>query len=415
MVWLVFFAAAAAAAADFRLPLAALAAATGARTVGAAPAPWLPFLAAAAQARTWSAAPLSSTQTRATTSLIRGQGRFAEEATWEDLEGLRISIRTTKRYVLLAYHVGLEAAYDAAGSEVITERFDPLTGGTLTQRRTGPGSWVESGRIQVRFLVDGIPIRDGAAHVSATLTNKARVKLESIVGHALLQPGNATRDIRVQWKASGQLLWASSPSLSDGHASGRVLAATAHDDVYAVSALTPTALTKKDWNAVSDTFLEFNVTETTAVRFGYALTIAAAAPGPTTLASPLTADDYVQARIVVDGRPSVESVATLGTKERAAAIAGVLSRDVVLSLKQGNHSVALEWRRAGNSPRLWRNDPTSLDGFGASRLLYASLSDYGVDAVKHAQVLSGLNYQRAKSTEEWATVEADALDRKSVV
>ena len=272
MVWLVFFAAAAAAA-DGRLPLAALAAAAGA----AAPAAWLPFLAIA-QARTWSAAPLSSTQTRATTSLIRGQGRFAEEATWEDVDGLRISIRTTKRYVLLAYHVGLEAAYDAAGSEVITERFDPLTGGTLTQRRTGPGSWVESGRLQVRFLVDGTPIRDGSAHVSATLTNKARVKLESIVGHALLQPGNATRDIRVQWKASGQLLWASSPSLSDGHASGRVLAATAHDDVYAVSALTPAALTKKDWNAMSDTLLAFNVTETTAVRFGYALTIAAAAP-----------------------------------------------------------------------------------------------------------------------------------------
>ena len=71
---------------------------------------------------------------------------------------------------------------------------------------------MESGRIQVRFVVDGVPLREGSAHVSATLTSKARSKLEHIEGTAVLKPGNSTRDIRVQWKPSGKLLWSSSPS-----------------------------------------------------------------------------------------------------------------------------------------------------------------------------------------------------------
>ena len=170
---------------------------------------------------------------------------------------------------------------------------------------------------------------------------------------------------------------------------------------------------------VAQSSLSLDLNETTAVRFGYALTLSAAAPGPQMLASPLTADDYVQARLVVDDTPSDESVATLGTKERSASIAGVLARDIVLSLPQGVHQVRLEWRRAGNSPRSWRNDPNCLDGFGASRLLYASLSDYGVYATKHAQVLAGMQYKRktaksindirAKSRQEWATVESDTF------
>ena len=129
--------------------------------------------------------------------------------------------------------------------------------------------------------------------------------------------------------------------------SGRVLAATAHDSIVAASPLIPAAITQKDWNMVAQSSLNVTLDETTAVRFGYALTISAAAPGPQMLASPLTADDYVQARLVVDSTPSDESVATLGTKERAASIAGVLARDVVLDLPQGVHQVQLEWRRAG--------------------------------------------------------------------
>ena len=286
-------------------------------------------------ARTWSAAPLLETSTRQATTWVFGENRWDDESVWTDVAGLAVSIKTTKHFVLLSYQVGLEASYDADGELFMWEKFDPLTGGTVTQRRVGAGSFVESGRLQVRFVVDGVPLREGSAHVSATLTSKARSKFEHVEGTAVLRPGNATRDVRVQWKPSGKLVWSSSPSTGDGFMSGRVLAATAHDTMYASSPLTPAAITRKDWFPVEQSSLNISLNETTAVRFGYALTISAAAPGPQTLASPLTADDYVQARLVVDNTPSDESVATLGTKERAASIAGVLARDVVLDLPQG--------------------------------------------------------------------------------
>ena len=109
---------------------------------------WLPLLGllTAAHARTWSAAPLLETSTRQATTWVFGENRWDDQSEWTDIDGLAVSIKTSKRFVLLSYHVGLEASYDADGELFMWEKFDPLTGGTVTQRRVGAGSFVESGR-----------------------------------------------------------------------------------------------------------------------------------------------------------------------------------------------------------------------------------------------------------------------------
>ena len=101
-----------------------------------AAAQWLPMLGllTAAHARTWSAAPLLETSTRQATTWVFGENRWDDESVWTDVEGLAVSVKTTKNFVLLSYHVGLEASYDADGELFMWEKFDPLTGGTVTQR-----------------------------------------------------------------------------------------------------------------------------------------------------------------------------------------------------------------------------------------------------------------------------------------
>ena len=78
------------------------------------PLPLLGLLTAAA-ARTWSAAPLLETSTRQATTWVFGENRWDDESVWTDVDGLRVSIKTSKRFVLLSYQVGLEASYDADG------------------------------------------------------------------------------------------------------------------------------------------------------------------------------------------------------------------------------------------------------------------------------------------------------------
>ena len=133
----------------------ALVAAAAAAPNGAA----LLGLVAAVRARTWSAAPLLETSTRQATTWVFGENRWDDVSEWTDVDGLAVSIKTTKHFVLLSYQVGLEASYDADGELFMWEKFDPLTGGTVTQRRVGAGSFVESGRIQMRFVVDGVPFQ----------------------------------------------------------------------------------------------------------------------------------------------------------------------------------------------------------------------------------------------------------------
>ena len=116
-----------------RLLLGLLAAAAPAATMRL-PLPLLGLLTAAA-ARTWSAAPLVETSTRQATTWVFGENRWADASEWADVDGLAVSIKTSKHFVLLSYQVGLEASYDADGELFMWEKFDPLTGGTVTQRR----------------------------------------------------------------------------------------------------------------------------------------------------------------------------------------------------------------------------------------------------------------------------------------
>ena len=189
---------------------------------------------------TWSAAPLDL----ATPSADGG---------WSDVSGMSVTVATSSPKVLLSFTLSVRGAYDASDSE-----------------------YAATGSLQLRFVVDGVPLRAGSTHVAATVHSDARVTADTAVGHAVYDVGDdRPRTATVQWKSRGDVAWRSDPSIKEGGVSGRVLTATAHETLASVAPLSRAALsaTGSDWSGVPDSFLGFSLDRASTVRVGYAMTM----------------------------------------------------------------------------------------------------------------------------------------------
>ncbi|KAH8094066.1 hypothetical protein JL720_4055 [Aureococcus anophagefferens] len=345
---------------------------------GYAGAPLLALLCACAlrcaDAKTWSAAPTGLAFPNAT-------------GVWEDVAGLAVTVRGgAGARLLLSHTLSVYAAYDSPDA-----------------------SYVAEGSLQVRFVVDGAPLRAGATLLDANLHSEARVKAEAALGRAVVTLNDdRAKVVKVQWKAAGAATWRSDPSLKEGFSSGRVLTATAHEALHAAEPLSAAALSRSDWVAVKDTAATFDLPYATDVRLGYAVTLMATATQPT-FANPFDNDDLVQARLTVDGQSYRETVAAASSRDRYASAAATLARGA-RAAEPGVHTVALEWRKGGSSGRLWRCDPGAADGFANSRTVYAApVQERGADAISILQMVSTTALPEA-TTEDWATVETASFD-----
>ncbi|KAH8066382.1 hypothetical protein JL722_820 [Aureococcus anophagefferens] len=239
---------------------------------GHAGAPLLALLCACAlrcaDAKTWSAAPTGLAFPNAT-------------GVWEDVAGLAVTVRGgAGARLLLSHTLSVYAAYDSPDA-----------------------SYVAEGSLQVRFVVDGAPLRAGATLLDANLHGEARVKAEAALGRAVVTLNDdRAKVVKVQWKAAGAAAWRSDPSLKEGFSSGRVLTATAHEALHAAEPLSAAALSRSDWVAVKDTAATFDL--------------------------PYATD----ARLTVDGQSYRETVAAASSRDRYASAAATLAREVLVRL-----------------------------------------------------------------------------------
>lgn len=190
--------------------------------------------------------------------------------------------------------------------------------------------------------------------------------------------------------------WSSRPASSDGFTGGRV-----------VSVLTPTKylwyqqpmrpaklVADNEWTEVVDTSLSFTLAEPSSIRLAYSMTVR---PDQQNSTDQLRRRDDVEARLLVDGLPYREtgSVVSLTC---VIACAGILEGAVTLPLRQGNHTVKLQWKRFGRFSNAWRNDPSLLDGYASSRTLVALGDRFDVAGL---DMMLGPSVVKDK---KWATV-----------
>ena len=79
--------------------------------------------------------------------------------------------------------------------------------------------------------------------------------------------------------------------------------------------------------------------------------------------------DHLTSRVVIDGVPYRQSGASVNPLSSLEKGGGELRSFVVLQLPEGNHTIALEWKKWGSVVRGWYNDPMMGGGYGASRTL----------------------------------------------
>jgi len=107
--------------------------------------------------------------------------------------------------------------------------------------------------------------------------------------------------------------------------------------------------------------------------------------------------DDLSARLVVDGAPFRESGSTVTINTRSYA-SSELSRDIILDLQKGTHTVKLQWRKWGNYVRTWRSSPSFLDGFSSSRFLAVHGERRSIAAIQQ------LSFHQITDVGSWHTV-----------
>lgn len=221
--------------------------------------------------------------------------------------------------------------------------------------------------LQARVLVDGIPFRQSSSNAQPSSSLEAASRI--LRGTVVVNLGAGPHTVQLQWKKRGTFVtsWNNIPALHDGYSSGRILTATAHhrymwhtevssDDVISVNGT---------WVDMKDSFLTFTLVESASLRFLYSMSVK---PDYVNPRDEFGLQDDLSARLVVDGYPYREtgSFTTISSHSYASA---QLSRDIVLDLQAGVHTVKLQWRKWGNYVRVWRSAPSFLDGYASSRIL----------------------------------------------
>ena len=206
--------------------------------------------------------------------------------------------------------------------------------------------------LQMRVLVDGIPFRQSSSYAQPSSSLEAATR--SLRGTFVVNLGAGPHTVQLQWKKRGTFVtsWNSIPSLHDGFSSGRLLTATAHHRYLWHTEVTTddTISTNGTWTDVKDSSLTFTLAEPATLRFLYSMSVK---PDYVNPKDEFGMQDDLSARLLIDGYGYREtgSFTTITSHSFATA---QLSRDVVLDLKVGTHTVTLQWRKWGNYARNWR-------------------------------------------------------------
>jgi hypothetical protein len=141
-------------------------------------------------------------------------------------------------------------------------------------------------------------------------------------------------------------------SLHDGFSSGRLLTATAHHRYLWHTEVTTddTISTNGTWTDVKDSSLTFTLAEPATLRLLYSMSVK---PDYVNPKDEFGMQDDLSACLLIDGYGCRETRSFTTIMSHSFATAQ-LSRDVVLDLKAGTHTVTLQWRKWGNYARNWR-------------------------------------------------------------
>ena len=83
-------------------------------------------------------------------------------------------------------------------------------------------------------------------------------------------------------------------------------------------------------------------------------------------------NDFVGARLVVDGVAFRQSGSHMAAFSSFESSAGELIGNLILFLEEGSHAVKLQWKKWGKFVRSWACQPNLLDGFSGGRSLVAT-------------------------------------------
>ncbi|GMI23781.1 hypothetical protein TeGR_g4408, partial [Tetraparma gracilis] len=323
----------------------------------------------------WSAHPLTA-------------ARLTSVNTWEDIPDTSVSLTLPNEAPLL---VSYTLAARALKPESSTMDFIMDTTMSLGQKDF----------LQARVLVDGIPFRASASHAPPSSSLEAAAR--SLQASFVVPLGAGPHTLTLQWKRRGEFVtsWACAPSLHDGFAAGRMLAADANHR-YLWSALpTSDAVVSESgaWRDMPDSAVSFTLPEPATLRFLYSMTVRPDYISPT---EDFGRSDELSARLVIDGSAYRETGASTSVTARSYGGAR-LGREIVLDLQARDHTVQLQWRKWGNYERVWRSAPSFLDGYASSRSLIVHGERRSIQAVQN------LDYQTIATSGSWHAVSDKVL------
>ncbi|CAN0054030.1 unnamed protein product, partial [Heterosigma akashiwo] len=238
--------------------------------------------------------------------------------------------------------------------------------------------------LQLRLAVDGAPYRQSSAYAAPAARwedhQAGRPPLALVAGNLVVELGPGSHAIELQWKKAGPetTTWSNLPDASDGHTSGRSIVVTGQHQVleYSDSPQDDAITSAYKWEELDGSTVSFELPEPTSVRLLYGFTAQADPVAPSSAGRGI-------GRLAVDGVPYREGSAAFALQTKTAAV-GHLGGDLarVLALPAGNHTAALEWRRAGAGVPAWRSRPSFLDGFAGGRFLAAMAERFEVRAAQ---------------------------------
>ncbi|CAM9734048.1 unnamed protein product [Scytosiphon promiscuus] len=279
--------------------------------------------------------------------------------------GVWIDVPDTKLEVVLARDVTSLISY----SMVVVAAKPQLPGSSfLGEQLTNGGS---KDFLQVRLVVNGLPMRQSAASTSPAGPYESYA--DTLSGHLAMEFGQGNHSVGLQWKKTpGGIVtsWRNRPSAHDGFAGGRSIVVTAQHRYmwYSTEGYTDVRTEETEtWDEIPGLRLNFELPEPASIRILYSISVM---PDQNFVSDAIQAAEDVSARLVVDGIPYRESIGSHAVLT-VQLNSGMLERDLVLSLQAGEHTVAVEWRKRGSTIRAWRNSPSLLDGFAASRFVVA--------------------------------------------
>ncbi|CAM9134032.1 unnamed protein product [Discosporangium mesarthrocarpum] len=143
-----------------------------------------------------------------------------------DESGVWINIPDTSLTVVLENEASILVSYsmvvNAAQSQVPGSSF-------LTDQQHNGGN---RDVLQIRLLVNGVPLRQSSSHTSAAGSYETFV--DTLGGHVVTELGPGNHTVGLQWKksAGGTVTsWSTRPSSHDGHTSGRSVVVTAQASI----------------------------------------------------------------------------------------------------------------------------------------------------------------------------------------